>query len=78
MATLPKVTGVTATTYLYAAATIAWNAVPGAISYQVQYRERGLFPWLNGGVANAPSTYFNQSGLKVGVTYEFRVIANGA
>lgn len=77
MATLPAVTGLVATTYLYSAVTLAWRAVPGAVSYQTQYKKRVTKSWTNGPLVKAPTTNTNLTGLDAGASYDFRVYANG-
>lgn len=70
-----KVTGVMATVSLYAEATIAWKAVTGATSYQVQFKEHGKLTWSIGPLVKV--THANVTGLKPAITYDFQVIANG-
>lgn len=78
MAKLPAATGLTATTFTYAATTLAWSAVANAVSYQVQYAEHNTkLQWKNAPLVKAPTTYTTLTGLKSGMTYDFRVIANG-
>lgn len=74
---MPKVNNLTATTYVYTAVVVAWSAVTGAISYQLQFKERGSKDWINGPLVKAPSTSVTMPGLKTGSTYDFHVTANG-
>lgn len=74
---IQKVSGLTATTYLYTAVVVAWLAVPTAVSYQLQYKERGSRSWTNGPLVKPPTTSVTLTGLKTGMTYDFQVFANG-
>lgn len=73
----PQVSGLVATTFLYSTVTVSWVATAGAVSYQLQYRERGTASWTNGPLIAAPTTHANLTGLKTGTTYDFRAYANG-
>lgn len=52
---------------------LAWSAVSGAVSYQVQYRAGSSGPFTLGG--NTDQTGLSVTGLTNGVSYEFVVVA---
>ena len=54
-------------------ATVSWNAVSGANSYDVEYRATGTSTWSNLNTSSASATL---SGLIADTEYEFRVRAN--
>ena len=53
-----------------AAATFNWDTVPGAVSYNIQYRITGTSTWLTG---NTPVNSYLANGLTPGSTYEWQV-----
>ena len=59
------VTGITST-----GAVLNWSAVPGAASYNVQYRKVGTTTWSTG---SSNTTSLSISGLSAGTAYEFQV-----
>jgi len=65
--------GLTATSITTNSATISWNAVPGAISYYVQWRNVGGVTWSNTTVAG---TSHNLTGLTAYTQYEWQVRTN--
>ncbi|HKR05691.1 MAG TPA: LamG-like jellyroll fold domain-containing protein [Bacteroidia bacterium] len=58
-------TNVTTTTAL-----LNWDSVPGALSYNIQYRIIGIPSWSS---ASSPTNSYNASGLTPGSTYEWQV-----
>ena len=65
-------TGISSTVISSRKASISWNTVTGAISYEVQYREVGASTWK---LKTTSSTSVTLNGLKPGRTYEYRVRA---
>ena len=70
-ATLPKVTGLKATTVSMTSAKLSWTAVTGATGYNVQKYTDGA--WKT--VKNVTGTSYTVTGLKTDSTYSFRVRA---
>ena len=60
-----SVTGLTTT-----AATLNWTAVPGALSYNIQYRPVGSSTWTS---TTSTTTSINISGLTCATNYEYQV-----
>ncbi|HKR05912.1 MAG TPA: DNRLRE domain-containing protein [Bacteroidia bacterium] len=58
-------TNVTGTTAMF-----NWDAVTGAVSYNIQYRIVGTSTWSTG---TSPTNFYNASGLTPGSTYEWQV-----
>ena len=56
-------------------ATVAWNGVTGAVSYDVDYSLAGQNSWTNAATATA-STSVNITGLAATTNYDWRVRAN--
>ena len=56
-------------------ASLSWNSVDGADSYEVDYRRVATFLWTSGG--EYTSTSYTISGQQSGASYEFRVRARG-
>jgi len=65
--------GLNATNVTANSATLNWNTVSGATSYNVQYRLAGTTTWSN---ATSAVNSYNVSGLSASSTYEFQVQAN--
>jgi hypothetical protein len=65
--------GLTATSITTNSATISWNAVPGAISYYVQWRNVGGVSWSN---TTTAATSHNLTGLTAYTQYEWQVRTN--
>jgi len=63
-------TGLNATTITGTSATLNWEAVSGASSYNIQYRKTGTTSWTT---ASSNSTSTSAGGLTAGTTYEFQV-----
>ncbi len=63
-------TGMNTTNVADNSATFNWNAVSGALSYNVQYRKTGTSTWTS---ANTTATFYNVSGLTAGTGYEWQV-----
>jgi hypothetical protein len=55
-------------------ATVSWNTVSGATSYDVDYKEASSLTWINAATATA-STSVNLSGLTASTLYDWRVRA---
>jgi len=64
--------GLTAFNITSSSATLAWNGVSGATSYNVRWRAVGATTWLT---TAAMSSFVSISGLTQGTTYEFQVQA---
>lgn len=56
-------------------ATVSWNAVSGANSYDVDYKTTATSTWTNAATGTT-STSVNLSGLSASTTYDWRVRAN--
>jgi hypothetical protein len=67
-------TGEASSSITTSSALVSWNAVTGAASYDVQYREVGASAWL--GPNNTTSTSLTLSGLTFSRTYEWQVRTN--
>jgi hypothetical protein len=59
---------------LASSATLSWDSVPGAVSYALQYREKGMTTWIF--VGGITSTSYNVTGLFTDSAYEWRVESN--
>lgn len=57
-------------------ATLNWNLVAGALSYDVQYREVGSGTWISAGTFLDPTNSTTISGLLPQTQYEFQVQTN--
>jgi hypothetical protein len=67
--------GLNATNITSNSATINWSALPGAVTYDVDYYSNNSSAWINA-ATGITSTSFNLSGLSPLVTYFCRVRAN--
>ena len=57
------------------AAFISWSVLPGAVSYNVEYKKPGDYTWINAATASL-STSSNLTGLQPATTYHARVRAS--
>lgn len=60
----------TSTNITTTSATLSWDSVPGALSYNIQYRIVGAPSWST---ASSPVNTYNAAGLAPGSTYEWQV-----
>ncbi|MBQ4202229.1 MAG: fibronectin type III domain-containing protein, partial [Thermoguttaceae bacterium] len=70
----PTAPTITATTLSATSIRVAWDAVSGATSYDVEYKLSSSSTWLTA-KSGATQTYFNVSGLASGSKFDFRVCA---
>ena len=68
-------TGLTASAITTNSATVSWNAVAGAISYDVDYKEASSGIWIPA-ATNTTSLSVNLSGLTASTLYDWRVRAD--
>jgi len=68
-------TGLAASSITATSATVSWNAVSGANSYDVDYKTSSSSTWINAATATT-LTSTNLSGLTASTTYDWRVRAN--
>jgi hypothetical protein len=74
-------TGLTHTTVTPTSATVKWNAIPGALSYNFQYKKSTLSTWMTvtgvtSGLVNVGMIFPVQGG-PIGLTRAFTVTAFG-
>jgi len=69
--------GLTSSAITNTSATVSWSAVSGALTYDVDYKAASSGIWINAATATS-STTVNLSGLVLGTTYDWRVIATCA
>ncbi|AEV98828.1 peptidase [Niastella koreensis] len=69
--------GLTASAVTNTSATIAWTAVSGATSYDVDYKANSSSTWINAATATT-ATSVNLTGLTLGTLYDYRVRTNCA
>ena len=69
--------GLTASAITNTSATIAWTAVSGAVSYDVDYKAATSATWINAATATT-ATSVGLTGLTLGTTYDYRVRTNCA
>ena len=67
--------GLTNTTPTETSTTVSWNAVSGALNYDVDYKTNAASTWINAATATT-STSTDLSGLTAGTLYNWRVRAN--
>ncbi len=70
-------TGLTASAITQTSATVSWNAVSGANTYDADYKAASSSTWINAATATA-STSVNLAGLTAGTVYDWRVRATCA
>ena len=66
--------GLTSSAVTQTSATIGWNTVSGAISYDVDYKDASSSTWINAATGTA-STSVNLTGLSTNTSYNWRVRA---
>jgi hypothetical protein len=69
--------GLTASAITTTSATIAWTAVSGAVSYDVDYKASASATWINAATGTT-ATSVGLTGLTPGTTYDYRVRTNCA
>jgi hypothetical protein len=69
--------GLTASAITNTSATIAWTAVSGAVSYDVDYKAATSATWINAATGTT-ATSVGLTGLTLGTTYDYRVRTNCA
>jgi len=69
--------GLTASAITNTSATVAWSAVSGAASYDVDYKATSSSTWINAATATT-ATSVNLTGLTLGTTYDYQVRTNCA
>ncbi|HEX6849531.1 MAG TPA: T9SS type A sorting domain-containing protein, partial [Chitinophagaceae bacterium] len=67
--------GLTNTTPTQTSTTVSWNAVSGAISYDVDYKTNAASTWINAATGTT-ATSVDLTGLAAGTLYNWRVRAN--
>ena len=70
-------TGLTSTAITQTSATVSWNAVSSANSYDVDFKTNASATWINAATATT-ATSVNLAGLTAGTLYDWRVRANCA
>ena len=74
-ATCDSPTGLTASSITQTTATVSWNAVSGATSYDVDYKVDSSGTWINV-ATDTTATSLNLTGLTEGTLYDWRVRVN--
>ncbi|WP_298734225.1 reprolysin-like metallopeptidase [uncultured Chitinophaga sp.] len=69
--------GLIASSITNTSATTGWNAVSGAVSYDVDYKAATSSTWINAATATT-ATSVGLTGLSAGITYDYRVRTNCA
>jgi hypothetical protein len=69
--------GLTASAITTTSATVAWSAVSGAVSYDVDYKATSSSTWINAATGTT-STSVGLAALTAGTTYDYRVRTNCA
>jgi hypothetical protein len=69
--------GLTASAITTTSATVAWTAVSGAVSYDVDYKASSSATWINAATGTT-ATSAGLTGLTTGTTYDYRVRTNCA
>ena len=68
-------TGLASSSITNTSATVSWNAVSGALSYDVDYKAASSGTWISAATATT-NTFADLAGLTMGTLYDYRVRAN--